>query len=590
MVLLPPVDEPFEYNCNYVYYWNHVGLELNRLTHSLGGPQNGPTVSARALGILHLAIHDAYFAIKPSDSFTTYLTKDDPDEEYRLPNLLPGTDDPKLAVAGASITVLEGLYAGRNTGNNVPLSTKDQLDAFIVKSSEGFINNNTSASYKFGTKVGYKMLELLKYQEPKDSYMPTKAEYRFYDDPTNPVQLVPIDPNNPSGAKKTNRPYHGPFYGTTAKRFAVQMKIGNEEIEHMIADPPVGFGDEEDLSEYNDAAEDVIRMGGMPLLNKTLRKPSQTAGAYFWAYDGANLIGTPPRLYNQIIRKIAWDKKPGGPFNERTNADFARLFALANVAMADAGIFCWKEKYHFEFWRPLSGIREHEVPLRDPNDKDPNDKPPLSESEIRDPFWLTLGAPRTNTDGIPFKPPFPAYPSGHATFGAAAFQMLRLYYRERDNMGFDIHAEDQIGFSFVSEELNGISRDLQQKYDPSRPITDQPGDVRTRVTRHFKSLWEAIFENAVSRVWLGVHWRFDAFAAKDALIGEGPPYKVDDDGTTSYKDASSIRYKTVGPRVDRPDKMFPIGGVPLGIDIANDIFGGKLKPTPKNPNGITTDE
>lgn len=602
MVLLLPVDEPLEYNSNYVYYWNHVGLELNRLTHSLGGPQNGPTVSARALGILHLAIHDAYFAIKPSGSFTTYLTENDPDEEYRLPKLSPNADNPELAVAGASITVLEGLYAGRNTGNNVSSSTKEQLDAFITQSSERFKYNTsesfkhdtsesfehgTSPSYKFGTEVGSKMLELLKYQEPQDPYMPTKAKYRFYDDPTSPVQLVPIDPNNPSGAKRTNRPYHEPFYGTTAKRFAVQMKIDDEEIEHMIADPPVGFGTK-DYDEYQDAAEDVIRMGGMPLLNKTLRKPSQTAGAYFWAYDGANLIGTPPRLYNQIIRKVAWGKKPGGPTNEDTNADFARLFALANVAMADAGIFCWKEKYHFEFWRPLSGIREHEVPLRDPNDP-----PPCSESEIRDPFWLTLGAPRTNTNGIPFKPPFPAYPSGHATFCAAAFQILRLYYRERDNMGFDISAEDDIKFSFVSEELNGISRDLQQQYDPSRLITDQPGDVRTRDPRDFASLWEAIFENAVSRVWLGVHWRFDAFAAKDALMGTGPPYDTNDDGTTSYKNAASIRYETAGPRADRPNKMFPIGGVPLGINIANDIFGGKLRPTPKslqpsrNRNGIT---
>ena len=59
MVVLPPVGEPPEYNLNYILYWNHVALELNRLTHSVAGPQTGPPASARALGILHLAINDA---------------------------------------------------------------------------------------------------------------------------------------------------------------------------------------------------------------------------------------------------------------------------------------------------------------------------------------------------------------------------------------------------------------------------------------------------------------------------------------------------------------------------------------------------
>jgi hypothetical protein len=52
-----------------------------------------------------------------------------------------------------------------------------------------------------------------------------------------------------------------------------------------------------------------------------------------------------------------------------------------------------------------------------------------------DPFWLSLGAPATNEElagGKPakknFTPPFPAYPSGHATFGAAAFQSVRRFY------------------------------------------------------------------------------------------------------------------------------------------------------------------
>lgn len=51
-----------------------------------------------------------------------------------------------------------------------------------------------------------------------------------------------------------------------------------------------------------------------------------------------------------MLRKIAWDRKleveSGG--DNPDNADFARLFALVNVAMADAGIFSWQEKWFFE--------------------------------------------------------------------------------------------------------------------------------------------------------------------------------------------------------------------------------------------------
>lgn len=541
MIVLPPVDdEQLTYNANFVYYWNHVGLELNKLTHSLLGPQRGPPISSRVLGILHLAIHDAYFAIE--GSCKTYLTD-------TLPSPA-NSSDPKMAVAGAAITVLEAFYAFRNISSEFSTDTARQLDDYLKSSIDKFLGMKVrSEDYVFGTEVGKAMLAaLIRPGEPggnQGSYKPKNGRYGFDDDPTNPVKLVPLNPNNSEGPKRAIHVYDSPFYGTTAKRFAVQE-------EHIIADPPVGFGTD-DVQEYCEAIKDVIRMGGAPSLNSTLRRPYQTANGYFWAYDASNLIGTPPRLYNLILRKIAWNKKPADSL--KADAEFVRLFALVNTALTDAGILCWHEKYFFEFWRPLSGIRKEGPPLGNP-------------------FWLTLGAPETNTNQIPFKPPFPAYPSGHATFGAAAFQTMRRYYKKRDGLKFANDEPDDIGFEFVSDELNGISRDLQQPYEPQTPITDQPGIVRTRVPRSFCSLWEAIFENAISRVFLGVHWRFDAFATKDVL--GSPP--LEPDGTTAYKKPADIRYVTQGKRKDRPGMLFPSGGVPLGISIANDIFDSGLKP------------
>ena len=586
MVVLPPIDEPVAYNQNYVFYWNHAGLELNRLTHSLGGPQTGPTVSSRVLGILHLAIHDAYFALRGHPTISTYLDPNATDPAYQLP-AIGSAFDHEQAVAGAAITTLEAFYARRNIGSNFAFTISDQLDQLLSQLINRYPStiDTLSSSYQFGIDVGTAILNLLaiKPGEPgadQGRYQPHESgRFFFRDEPSNPVRLVPVDPNNPSGPKRAVKIYHAPYYGLTAKRFAVQFQVDGSPVEHVVADPPRDTaGGTPEAHEYVAAVREVRAVGGAPTLNTTTRTPDQTTAAYFWAYDGANLIGTPPRLYNQIIRKIAWDNTVDSATAEDNTDEFVRLFALVNAALADAGIFCWQEKYNFEFWRPLSGVREHDLgsgPASPLNAVGSEHIDPVG-----DPFWLSLGAPETNTDRVSFKPPFPAYPSGHATFGAAAFQIARLYYRTRDGLSFADNAPDEIAFSFISEELNGVSRDLRQPYEPSQPITDQPGVVRTRIVRRFKNLWAAIFENAASRVWLGVHWRFDAFPAADAIDNVNP------DGSTIYRDSDQINYGTRGPRSDRLGQ-FPIGGAPLGIEIANDIFQGGLNPTPANrqPSG-----
>ncbi|KAL1798844.1 hypothetical protein ACET3X_002881 [Alternaria dauci] len=568
---LPRIEEPPEYNTNYILYWHHVGLELNRVTHTVGGPQTGPPVSARALGMIQLAVHDAYFSIKPS-SFQTFLTCGADNPDYALPDL-NGADDARQAVAGAAITMMSMLYmkpatnpnpgSGATISDNAYAQLQYIIDKSVTEAPSGV--DAASNSFIFGKAVAAAFFKLL-FHAPGASpgnYRPTPGPYRFDDEPTNPVKLVPRDANKPDGPKKPVREYHGPFYGRDAKRFATQT-------EHIIADPPAIRSAEGEQAEYDDALREVIAMGGVAGLNSTKRSPFQTTQGLFWAYDGPKLIGTPPRLYNQIVRRIAVTYKNEQDLanSEVNNADFARLLALVNVACADAGIFSWKEKWEFEYWRPLSGVRSDN--LRDPKRPDRGD-----------PFWLTLGAPNTNTDDIPFKPPFPAYPSGHATFGGAVFQMVRRYYNGRVGTWRD-DENDTIAIDMVvSEELNGLSRDLRQPYNPKEPITDQPGTVRTRVPRHFSSVWEMMFENAISRIFLGVHWRFDAAAAKDILIPttKKDVYAVDNNGASLFQNIEDVKYTTKGTRQGH-DGLFPIGGVPLGIEIANEIFDTGLRPTP----------
>ncbi|WP_168217335.1 vanadium-dependent haloperoxidase [Paracoccus liaowanqingii] len=565
MLNFPPVSEAPGLNAYPVLYWNHVGLEMNRITHSLGGPQGGPTLSARALGLLHLAMHDAYFSVLGAgigDNPKTWL----PDAV--VPALPTGVErtltNANAAMTAAAVTVINLQYGSLPASmSTTARSTMVHLRMQLIDGYGPHIDT-LSAVHGHGVRVANLILDRLaiKTGEPgagHEGYEPKSGRFYFRDEPQHPVALVPIDPDDRSKGLKPARAYHGPFYGTTARPMAVTDPEG-----HRLAHWPEG-------GEYDAAVKEVHALGGAPNLSTTTRQPDQTVAALYWAYDGVNLIGTPPRLYNQILRVVAWDKRdpaadPQTPTLHATirqTSEFVRLFALANVAMADAGKFAWAEKYRFELWRPLSGIREHDESSEAGRDGTE------AVTDCADPFWLALGAPRTNTDQASFKPPFPAYPSGHATFGAACFQMARLYYAEAGKAMVTPDGTDDIGFAFVSEELNGISRDLDGPYDPNRPLTDQPGLVRTYVKRRFPSLWSAIWENAFSRIWLGVHWRFDAFDFRDAIGTDG-----------KYKKPHDVRYSNVWTKkrpADVTDADLPIGGVPLGLGIANDIWQGGMR-------------
>jgi len=207
-----------------------------------------------------------------------------------------------------------------------------------------------------------------------------------------------------------------------------------------------------------------------------------------------------------------------------------------NAAMGDAGILAWDQKYIHNFWRPVVGIREHDISMG------PAGQAGNNINNDCDSGWLPLGAPSTNSTAKNFTPPFPAYPSGHATFGGATFQTVRRFY----GVPAMNHSPDTLfnGLDIVSEELNGVNK-------------DNKGTVRPKHLRNFPNgLWQMIEENGRSRVYLGVHWVFDAFA-------------VDNAGAI--------------------DLSQDVGGVVLGLKIAEDIFsfgsgkGPKKSTVPPRP-------
>jgi hypothetical protein len=223
---------------------------------------------------------------------------------------------------------------------------------------------------------------------------------------------------------------------------------------------------------YTTAYNEVKAIGGDGVHTTSIRTPEQTFIGIFWGYDGTPSLCAPPRFYNQITVQVA-DQK------HMQQIELARLLVLVNVAMADGAMSAWDSKFHYSFWRPIAGIRESDpgTGITGLGDGNP--------ATIGDENFMPLGAPASNLNGPNFTPPFPAYPSGHATFGGAVFQILRRFY-----------GTDRVPFTLVSDEFNGVTRDNQ-------------GNVRPYMPRHFQSFSQAEEENGQSRIYLGIHWSFD---------------------------------------------------------------------------------
>jgi hypothetical protein len=141
-------------------------------------------------------------------------------------------------------------------------------------------------------------------------------------------------------------------------------------------------------AEYTTEFNQVKDLGSK---NSTNRTAEQSQIAKFWA-DGSGTF-TPPGHWNQIAQNVAATKG-------NSLVDNARVFALLNISLADAGIAAWDAKYTYNFWRPITAIQNA--------DSDGN------ANTIADASWTPLLT----------TPPFPEYVSGHSTFSGAAETIL----------------------------------------------------------------------------------------------------------------------------------------------------------------------
>jgi hypothetical protein len=189
--------------------------------------------------------------------------------------------------------------------------------------------------------------------------------------------------------------------------------------------------------ESNQYARDYKEVKAYGSANSTTRSALQTDLALFW---GGNFVV----MMNATVRQLAIS-------HALDVSDSSRLFAMSTTANADTTIAVWNEKVHFNFWRPITAIRE--------GDADPNHK------TDGDPQWSPLVV----------NPPYPDYGSGANGFSSSTMHAVARFF-----------GTEQL--SFTIDTTNSANTTID--------------------TREYTDVTQVMDEVVDARVWLGIHFRF----------------------------------------------------------------------------------
>jgi membrane-associated phospholipid phosphatase len=321
---------------------------------SVKAARTPPPVTARNLALLHVAVYDAVAATDPA--YRPFQVRFTPTVGA----------DPDVAAAVAAHRVLTALYPDR----------AGELDRVLDETAGQATDGPRKDA---GVTVGQSVAERVLRWRAADMAVSRVSRYAARGGtgrwlPTPPEYQAPLLP------------------GWAAVRCFSLPGVADFR---PPGPPAVG------TAGYETAYREVISLGSA---DSTSRSPDQTTIAHFWA-DGDGTV-TPPGHWNRIAQTVAADRHLG-------TAEAARLFALLNVAMADAAVVCWDSKFRFDVWRPVTAAR------------------------VTDPAWTPLLT----------TPPFPAYTSGHSSFSGSAAAALAAFC-----------GTDRVRFDSTSDGLPGVVR------------------------------------------------------------------------------------------------------------------------------------
>lgn len=371
---------------NPVVQWNRTLLVIVRTP----GAQPATVHATRSFAILHAAVYDAVNAIDRAHK--PYLV--------RLTSISPSASA-DAAAASAAHEVLVTLYP------NFEPMLDAQLQQSLALIPEG-------ADKTEGINIGKTVADQILALRSNDGSSASPIPFVFTNPPV-PGDYQSTPPNFPKQPQFTHWPHVTPFALDRANQF-------------RPGPPPALASDT-----YSDVFNEVKSLG---IINSTTAAPDQALTGRFWN-------GAIQNYWNEITQTATLR-------HELTTAQSARLFALLNLSFADSVIAFYDAKYTYNFWRPVTAIREAAI--------DGNSQ------TVPDPNWLPEVGNTT---------PDPAYPGAHAVISAAGASVLISFFRDNH---FD--------FSVTSEVLPGVERS-------------------------FDSFSAAGEEATLSRIFAGVHFRSD---------------------------------------------------------------------------------
>jgi hypothetical protein len=341
-----------------VTYWDEIASSAIVVT---GGQP--PPVSALSFAMVQGAVYDAVNAI--DRGHRPYLVQ---------PPSNP-TDSKEAATAAAAFRVLVGFADLPGLFPSQQPTLQPIYDAYIAS-----LPDNPPGSKAAGVVIGEATARAMLTDRQNDGrFGPPPTLY-----PPAPGIWRPTPPNfayDPAPWVGNVRPFLVP------------------NVEMLRTDGPNALTSAEYAEDFNEVKE----LGSLTSITRT---PDQTDAAIFWQ-DHAHA------LWHRIFRALA--------ASQNLNVvDSARLFAMETLAAADASIGCWNDKYYWQFWRPITAIREADT-----------DGNPATE---RDPTWLPLFDPATSVCHPPLlvTPPFPDHPSGHTcNTGAFVYTLQNFFGTDR---------------------------------------------------------------------------------------------------------------------------------------------------------------
>lgn len=454
-MLAPPATPP---PGNLIVAWNNIYLDTVR--HIGGAP--GPL--ARIGGLLHLAMYEATNRLVPDSPYPSIL------KNVKIP-VPPGATAKLSAAYAASCTLQAAVETYVTSTLAAQGGIPNPFDPFQLRpgamahmavlqghgsKKEGGKNASAdaeAASKTFGEAVAAEVLKAFSDSSgldpaPEPGFGEKPGEWR----------------DTGSGPALT------PRWGT------VPLYLVAAPTTNYLPTVLSGLSTYADLLHSPIYAAQVAETKLLGAAHTTARTAEETEIAFFWAND-LNSTSKPPGQLYTIVQTVAKQQgtladKGDGKGANGGQLQTARLFAMVGTAMVNASIVAWQAKYYWptkeapvRLWRPETAIQLA------PQDGNP--------STAADPAWQPLSA---MVSGQRFSPNFPAFVSGHSTFGAAFAAAMQAFY-ETDAIPFTATTEDP----HAVRDENGIRR-----------------------TRSFTSFTQAAIENGRSRIYLGVHYQFDA--------------------------------------------------------------------------------